>query len=164
MLGCSLYIEDIEAIACSPYDISAWFSDFDSTTHVLFILRFPISPAILLTAIGMADPLSVSASVAGLITVADLVFQRVFKYLKHVRGGPEAISRQSPELGQLYGILNNIQLVVWQLDREPLPQATALEHIYPCEQTLSKIKAILDRYKVTSDRSHAMQTIRRLDS
>ena len=108
----------------------------------------------------MADPLSVCASVAGLITIADLVFQRTFKYVKGVRAAPKTIARLSSEIGGLHGILHSVHLLLSQLEQEPFISAIGPFHIASCEQTLQKIKTILDKHETTSDHVNKMQALK----
>ena len=74
----------------------------------------------------MADPLSISASIAGLITIADSVFHRTFKYVKAVKEAPKEIAALSPELGILYGILNSLHLIAYQFETETFDPTTQI--------------------------------------
>jgi len=49
----------------------------------------------------MADPLSISASVAGLVTLADAVFRATFRYVKAVKNAKEEISSNMSEIQEL---------------------------------------------------------------
>lgn len=92
----------------------------------------------------MGDPISVSASIAGLITTADIVFRRTFKYIKAVKGAQEEIAALSSEITGLFGILNGLHLVARQLEGEAFESTSRTHHIYSCQQTLEKIKSLLE--------------------
>jgi hypothetical protein len=49
----------------------------------------------------MSDPLSVAASIAGLIGLVDLVFRTVYKYLRGVKDSREDIETLARELNSL---------------------------------------------------------------
>ena len=109
----------------------------------------------------MADPLSVSASVAGLITIADAVFSRTFKYVKAVKGAPKELSALTLAMGALSGILHNLNLIILQLDREPFDTTIQADHITSCLQTVEKVKEILDKFE-PSPGGHSMKPPKRL--
>ena len=56
------------------------------------------------------DPLSVSASIAGLLNTADVVVRRLYKYIKAVRAAEKEISGLPMEIINLYGISSSLQL------------------------------------------------------
>ncbi|KAF6219211.1 hypothetical protein HO133_005036 [Letharia lupina] len=88
----------------------------------------------------MADPLSVSASIAGLITVTDAVFSRTFKYVKAVQGAPNEVSSLTLALGALSGILHNLRLVASQLEGKPFDTAIQVNHTCSCIETMEKVE------------------------
>ncbi|KAL9027888.1 MAG: hypothetical protein Q9196_003660 [Gyalolechia fulgens] len=109
----------------------------------------------------MADPLSVTASIAGLVTLADIIFGRLFKYVQAVKGARKEITALSSEVGALYGILNNLHLVSRQLEEQSLPSAPRIHHIGSCQQTLEKLKAILDRHEASSPGTQCVEKFKR---
>ena len=110
----------------------------------------------------MADPISVSASIAGLITITDTVFNRAFKYVKAVKGAPNEVSSLALALGALSGILHNLHLVASQLEGEPFDTAIQVNHVYSCIQTVEKVEKILDKFQSSSARSQNMEISKRL--
>ena len=108
----------------------------------------------------MADPLSVGAGIAGLVTLADLVFIRLFKYVQAVKGAHKEITALSSEVGALYGILSRLRLISDQLDSSGFNAATQVQHIYSCSQTLEKLSKILERDNMTSTQKHGMEKIK----
>lgn len=109
----------------------------------------------------MADPLSVSASVAGLITIADAVFSRTFKYVKAVKGAPKELSALTLAMGALSGVLHNLNLVILQLEGEPFDTTIQANHIYSCLQTVEKVRKVLDNFE-SSTGGHSMKLTKRL--
>lgn len=109
----------------------------------------------------MADPLSVSASIAGLVTITDIVFRRTFKYVKAVKGAPKQLSALTTATGALSGILHNLSLLAGQLEGESFDTTIQANHIYSCLQTLNKIQGILDKFD-SSTGGHSMNTMQRL--
>ena len=108
----------------------------------------------------MADPLSIYASIAGLITIADTVFGRTFKYIKSVKA-PKEIAALSLEIGALYGILNHLRLIGCQLEGKAFDSAIPAPHIHSCERTLEKVKTMLDKYDICNTDSSSVVAMKR---
>ena len=109
----------------------------------------------------MADPLSISASISGLVTLADIIFRRTYKYVKAVKGAPKEISALSTEIGALYGVLSNLYLVSRQLEHEQADSTTRIHHIHSCYQTLEHIRSILDRDNTSSLPGEPLESLKR---
>ncbi|KAL9025441.1 MAG: hypothetical protein Q9196_005738 [Gyalolechia fulgens] len=109
----------------------------------------------------MADPLSVATGIAGLVTLADVVFGRLFKYVQAVKGARKEITALSSEVGALYGILSNLHLVSRQLEEESLSSAPRIHHIGSCHHTLERLKAILDRDDASSAETQCVDKFKR---
>lgn len=109
----------------------------------------------------MTDPLSVSASISGLITLADIVFRQIYKYIKAVKKAPKEISALSTEIGSLYGILNSLQLVSRQLEDETFDTSTRIHHVQSCFETLEHVRSILDKDDTSSLHDQRLETLRR---
>lgn len=109
----------------------------------------------------MADPISVSASIAGLITITDAVFSRTFKYVRAVKGAPNELSALTSAMGALSGILHNLSLVALQLEGEPFNTTAQANHIHSCLQTVEKVNNILDKFD-SSTGGQSMKAIKRL--
>ncbi len=109
----------------------------------------------------MADPLSVSASIAGLVTLADVVFGRTYKYIKAAKKAQKEISALSAEIGALYGLLSNLHLLSRQLEHERAESTMRIHHIHSCYQTLEHVKSILDRADSSSLRDERLETLKR---
>ena len=109
----------------------------------------------------MTDPLSISASIAGLLNLTDMIFQRTYGYFKAVKRAPKEISALSNEIGALYGVLSNLYLVCRQLEHEQAGSTTRIHHIHSCYQTLEHIESILDRDKGSSLRGEPLESLKR---
>ena len=109
----------------------------------------------------MADPLSVSASIAGLVAITDTVFRRTFKYVKAVKGAPNELSALTAAMGALSGILHNLSLVACQLEGESFDTTIQANHIHSCLETVDKVKIILDKFDAPTG-GHSMTKMKRL--
>ncbi|RSL60003.1 hypothetical protein CEP51_013834 [Fusarium floridanum] len=89
------------------------------------------------------DPLSISVSIAGLVTLADLVFRRSTKYLNGARKEAEDISH---EVKNLSLILHNLSHVAFELEETQSSGGTQqtsnlkLHHLHDCQQLLRRLE------------------------
>ena len=109
----------------------------------------------------MTDPLSVSASIAGLVTLADIVFRRTYKYVKAVKKAPKEISALSDEINSLYGVLRRLQLVSRELEDETFDTSTRIHHVQSCFETLENVESILDKDDTSSLHDQRLETFKR---
>ncbi|KAL8950877.1 MAG: hypothetical protein Q9222_003111 [Ikaeria aurantiellina] len=109
----------------------------------------------------MADPVSLSASIAGLVTLAELVFKRIFKYAKAVKGASKEINSLLSEVGALYSTLSSLELVSRQLEDESFHSATRAQHLHTCTQTLENLRATLDKEKPLPARAPKSESLKR---
>ncbi|KAF7919569.1 hypothetical protein EAE99_008421 [Botrytis elliptica] len=91
------------------------------------------------------DPLSVSASISGLISILDLIAGKSYKYVKEVRGSTQEVKKLVNEMTDLYGILNQLRLVVSRFDDESISSTIQFQHIDTCRALLDRIKERLDK-------------------
>lgn len=89
----------------------------------------------------MADPLSLAASLAGLVSLADTVFRYVYKYVRGAMAAKEEITKIAQELQSFTGILRGVQVLAQSLEEEgdTYDPSIRVHHVYYCEQTLNKI-------------------------
>ena len=104
----------------------------------------------------MTEPLSVAASIAGLVTLADIIFGRTCKYAKAVKKAPHDMSALSSEINALYGTLQRLRLVTCQFEEELFNSTVRTEHLHSCYQTLEKIRAKLGEYHAPELESHCL--------
>ena len=110
----------------------------------------------------MTDPFSISASIAGLVNLADLVFGRTYNYVKAVKNASKDIATLSSEIGALYGILSSLYLVSRQLEEESFAYTTRADHIHSCYQTLEKVKCVLEKDDTASPRYPSLKTMKQI--
>ena len=109
----------------------------------------------------MADPLSVSASLLSIITFAEILFRRTFKYAKAVRNAPEEIRRLSEEISVLHGVLHRVELLASALEGHPSQTSVQSYGLSSCLNTLEKIKSILDKFEAPTTANRTLNTVKR---
>ncbi|KAF7510128.1 hypothetical protein GJ744_007027 [Endocarpon pusillum] len=112
----------------------------------------------------MADPLSISASVAGLITIADIVIRNGRKYIKAVKNADKTVISLMREVNLLSGTLHSLQNVVEGLQDEAdsFRITTKVHHIAYCHQTLRKINLLLENFELSETRGVLHSAAKRL--
>ncbi|KAJ4013720.1 hypothetical protein NW766_005959 [Fusarium irregulare] len=96
----------------------------------------------------MADPLSISASIAGLVALADLIFRSGTKYAKGYKGAQREVESLMREVRGLSVVLHNLELVAFDLEEaEPSDQnahqekpSLQLHHLHDCRQLLRRME------------------------
>ncbi len=91
----------------------------------------------------MADPLSIAASIAGVITLVDLVFTRLVKYVKSASNAAEEAKTWTAEVNALGGMLNSLSRLTRALEDEPFDATLRMHHIDGCHRVLSLLHAEL---------------------
>ncbi|KAH7251033.1 hypothetical protein BKA59DRAFT_452272 [Fusarium tricinctum] len=71
------------------------------------------------------EAVSLAASIAGLVTLADLVFRAAVKYHKSVKDAPKEVEALVDEVKDLSLLLHNLSLVEYGLAAQPDPAAQA---------------------------------------
>ncbi|KAK4217524.1 hypothetical protein QBC37DRAFT_479716 [Rhypophila decipiens] len=98
----------------------------------------------------MADPLSLSASLAGLIALADSIFRASFKYAKSAIHAKEEAANLATEAQDLAGVLHRLSLRASALELEAPDRPTIrLHHVISCRQLLLRVEKALA--KATAD-------------
>jgi hypothetical protein len=89
------------------------------------------------------DPLSLAASISGLVTIADTVFTRVHKYIRAVKAAKEEIQALSEEINWLAATLRSLRALASELEAEgDVFDPTLMVHLVGhCRQTLGKIES-----------------------
>ncbi|KIV87712.1 hypothetical protein PV11_03241 [Exophiala sideris] len=110
----------------------------------------------------MADPLSISASVAGLITIADAVIRNGYRYVKAATKARKVVAALVNEVNLLSGTLHSLQNVVESLETEAESRTvtTKSDHFDTCYQTLRKVNILLDKF-VAFDSKRTFHTMKR---
>ncbi|RSM13754.1 hypothetical protein CEP52_001698 [Fusarium oligoseptatum] len=97
----------------------------------------------------MADPLSMAASIAGLMSLADTAFRYVFKYARGVVGAKKEVESLSAEINALAGVLRSLHALASELEAEASFEPTLrMQHLIHCKQSLETIR---NRVKKAAD-------------
>ncbi|KAK9772020.1 putative Ankyrin repeat protein [Seiridium cardinale] len=88
----------------------------------------------------MADPLSIAASIAGVITLADVVFTRLIKYTKQVKEAEQGIKDLAAEINLIGGSLNSLSRLARALSDELFDPTLRIEHIAGCHKVFSRME------------------------
>jgi hypothetical protein len=102
------------------------------------------------------DPLSLAASIAGLVTLADLVFRAAVKYHKSVKDAPKEVKALVDEVKDLFLLLHKLSLVEYELatQSDPAAQANAQppkpHHLHQCQQLLRRLQTGLPDFESNS--------------
>lgn len=94
----------------------------------------------------MAEVLGVASSVTGLMTIADVIVRKGFKFIKDVKDAEELVQRLVDEVNNLSGVLHSLNNVVERLeeDRSSFDPSTQIHYIESCYKTLTKIQRHFD--------------------
>lgn len=113
----------------------------------------------------MADPLSIAGSIAGLITIADVVIRNGYKYISAVRDADKAVVSLIGEINSLVGVPHSLRNVAEGLEGDEVPfiATTQVHHIKSCFQTLKKIQALLDRFELSKSKDLVHRSVQRLN-
>jgi len=90
----------------------------------------------------MSDLLSVSASIAGLISIADPTFRCVYRYAKAARDAKADIQALADEINGLATVLRGLQALALELEAEgdAFDPALRIHYLSHCKKTLDKIE------------------------
>ncbi|TVY83863.1 hypothetical protein LSUE1_G003249 [Lachnellula suecica] len=91
------------------------------------------------------DPLSISASIAGLVSITELIAGKSYKYIKEAKGATAEVKKLLVEITDLFGILNSLRLVASRYEHEDFSYTLQSQHIHNCHVLLEKIKDRLDK-------------------
>jgi hypothetical protein len=94
----------------------------------------------------MAEVIGVASSVAGLMTLADVVVRRGYKFIRDVREADETVRKIVEEVNSLSGVLHSLSNVVERLEEEHSRHdpSTQIHYIESCYQTLTKLRGLFD--------------------
>ncbi|KAF4951699.1 hypothetical protein FSARC_12850 [Fusarium sarcochroum] len=90
----------------------------------------------------MADPLSIAASIAGIISLTDTVFRYVFKYSRNASGAKEDVHRLTEEINAFSTVLRSLQALAIELETEKQPYEPTLrvQHLGDCQRMFERIR------------------------
>lgn len=85
------------------------------------------------------DPLTISASVAGLITLTELIVSRGYEFLKGVKNAKDEITQLLVEVTALFGVLQSLRLVALRFEGQHFDTTLQLECIQSCQKLVDRI-------------------------
>lgn len=90
----------------------------------------------------MSDPLSIAGSIAGLISLADIVFRLVFKYAKSAANAKEEVKNIADEIQTIAGVLQSLRLLASVLEAEEhsFDPTIRAHHLGGLSSTLSRLQ------------------------
>lgn len=91
----------------------------------------------------MGDPLSVAASIAGLITLTELIVSRGYEFVKRVKNAKLEVSQLLAEITALYGVLQSLGLVAARFQGDHYNTTLQLEYLQTCHKLVDTIRAHL---------------------
>ncbi|KAI0871719.1 hypothetical protein GGS24DRAFT_503531 [Hypoxylon argillaceum] len=91
------------------------------------------------------DPLSVAASIAGLVTLADALFRGVYKYYKTVSDASQEIEELVNRLKSLAGILHSLKILADALEQDGTQTTIQLSHVSDAAKVLGEIQERLGK-------------------
>ncbi|KAM7194353.1 hypothetical protein V8F33_007241 [Rhypophila sp. PSN 637] len=110
----------------------------------------------------MADPLSLSASLAGLIALADSIFRASFKYAKSAIHAKEEAANLATEAQDLAGVLHRLSLRASALELEaPNRPTIRLHHVISCRQLLLRVEKALAKSTADFESPQARHHLKR---
>lgn len=96
------------------------------------------------------DPLSLSVSIAGLVSLADLVFRTTVKYARAVKGSRNELEDFVAEVKNLSVLLHDLSLVAFDLENDSIDTTGhaqssifKLHHLHDCQQLLRRLENAL---------------------
>ena len=85
------------------------------------------------------DPLSISASVAGLITLTELIVSRGYEFLKGVKNAKTEINQLLVEITALFGVLQSLRLVALRFEGQSYHSTLQFEYLQSCQKLVDRI-------------------------
>ncbi|KAH7120294.1 ankyrin repeat-containing domain protein [Dactylonectria estremocensis] len=109
----------------------------------------------------MADPLSLAASIAGIVQLSGAVFKLINKFVKDAKDAPSKVRDLAVQTRNLAGILENLKLLASGLDEESSKYALKAQHLNSCRHTLFAIEKKLRKSQDDFDSGKSLKSISR---
>ncbi|PVH94333.1 ankyrin [Periconia macrospinosa] len=108
------------------------------------------------------DPLSIAGSVAGLISLSDTIFRKLYHYVKDVKSAEKSVKDLKNEVAALNGVLHNLRLVAEDLEADNrTPASVRLDHVKDCLALLYDLDEKLKNIGLT-EKGRLRNTIQKL--
>ena len=89
------------------------------------------------------DPLSISASIAGLITLTELIVSHGYEVLKGIKHAKAEINELLAEITALFGVLQSLRLVADRFQGHAYESALQANYLGSCHDLVSRIRECL---------------------
>jgi hypothetical protein len=91
------------------------------------------------------DPLSLSASIAGLISIVDLIAGKSYKYVKVASAASVEVKNLVDQMTDLYGVLCQLRLIAVRYTAESITSTMHVQHLNSCQALVNKIGERLEK-------------------
>ncbi|KAJ3548854.1 hypothetical protein NM208_g796 [Fusarium decemcellulare] len=109
----------------------------------------------------MADPLSISASIAGLVTLADTIFRATFRFAKAAKNVKQDVTQLASETQDLAGVLHRLSLLASALELDTNQKTLRLHHVISCRQMLLRVEKTLSKATADLDSGKSIHHVKR---
>ncbi|KAF5005359.1 hypothetical protein FDECE_8171 [Fusarium decemcellulare] len=91
----------------------------------------------------MADPLSMAASIAGIISLADALYRHAFRFARTAIGAKEEVQLLANEINAFSGVLRTLEALADELETagQAFEPALQVDHLTQCRRLFEKIQA-----------------------
>ena len=109
----------------------------------------------------MADPLGISASIAGLVTLADALYRTAFKYVKSAKNAHRDIIDLATETRDLAGVLHRLSILASALetDAEDEGSVLRLHHVVSCRTVLLRAELAISKAAAKFESGKPLQKV-----
>ncbi|KAL3292692.1 ankyrin repeat protein [Colletotrichum asianum] len=98
----------------------------------------------------MADAVSVAASIAGLVSLADVIFTRLIKYGKAVKNAEKELKELTKDVNLLGGSLDSLSRLARALDDDSFNSNCRMDYVDDCSETLLDMERKLSKVEADS--------------
>ncbi|EQB59020.1 hypothetical protein CGLO_00651 [Colletotrichum gloeosporioides Cg-14] len=109
----------------------------------------------------MSDPLSIAASVAGIVSLSAAVFQQVTKFAKEAKNAERNVKELASQTRNLSGVLQNLALLASSLEDQDSATTFRAHHLYACSNTLYKVEERLKKAEKDFQSGNRVKTVLR---
>ncbi|KAJ3531214.1 hypothetical protein NM208_g8973 [Fusarium decemcellulare] len=91
----------------------------------------------------MADPLSMAASIAGIISLADALYRHAYRFARTAIGAKEEVQLLANEVNAFSGVLRTLEALANELENsgQAFEPALQVDHLTQCRRLFEKIQA-----------------------
>ncbi|KAE8862439.1 hypothetical protein PTNB29_05001 [Pyrenophora teres f. teres] len=100
------------------------------------------------------DPLSIASSIAGLLSLGDTIFRKLYHYVKDVKSAEKEVLTLKNEIAELNGVLHNVQLIAEDLEANQVQDYSIRPgHVNACLATLYRLEADINEFGLGNKKS-----------